>query len=171
MVFMTFIVAFLKGHGTGPGGITAFWVVLGAASITGAFAWARPIVGLRGRRGPTMVLAVLGAGALLPLVFRSREAAMGSALLFGGPTLSVPRSTARRPSPPYCRLVRGAWTEQLLARHWSEADHATPGDEAAASRHEGASVPSLARLRFRSACGIRLTSWSRVTARSDSRQA
>ena len=31
IAFMTFIVAFLKGHGTGPSGITAFWVVLGTA--------------------------------------------------------------------------------------------------------------------------------------------
>ncbi len=50
MVFMTFIVAFLKGHGTGPGGTTASRVVLGAASITGAFAWARPIVRLHNPR-------------------------------------------------------------------------------------------------------------------------
>ncbi|EQD26751.1 major facilitator superfamily MFS_1, partial [mine drainage metagenome] len=71
IAYMTFIVAFLKGHGTGPGGITAFWVVLGAASITGAFAWARPIARLRAGRGLAMVLAVLGAGALLPLVSRS----------------------------------------------------------------------------------------------------
>ncbi len=65
----------------------------------------------RGRRGPTMVLALLGTGAPPPLMFRSRQVAVGSALLFGGTTLSVPRSTARRPSPPYCGLLPGGWTE------------------------------------------------------------
>ncbi|MHB8290107.1 MAG: YbfB/YjiJ family MFS transporter [Acidimicrobiales bacterium] len=89
IAYMTFIVAYLKSNGTGPGGITAFWVVLGAASIAGAFIWARPIARLRGGRGPAVVLAVLGAGALLPLVSRSPEAAMVSALLFGGSFLSV----------------------------------------------------------------------------------
>ena len=103
IAYMTFIVAFLKGHGTGPSGITAFWVVLGAASIAGAFAWARPIARLRGGSGPAMVLAVLGTGALLPLVSGSPEAAIGSALLFGGSFLSVVTAVtavARR-SPPH----------------------------------------------------------------------
>ncbi|MHB1782986.1 MAG: YbfB/YjiJ family MFS transporter [Acidimicrobiales bacterium] len=104
IAYMTFIVAFLKGRGTGSGGITAFWVVLGAASIAGAFIWARPIARLRGGRGPAVVLAVLGAGALLPLVSRSPEAAMGSALLFGGSFLSVVTAVtavARRSLEPH----------------------------------------------------------------------
>ena len=89
IAYMTFIVAFLKGRGAGAGEISAFWVVLGAATIAGAFSWARPLARLRGGRGPATVLAVLSAGALLPLVSRSPEAAMGSALLFGGSFLSV----------------------------------------------------------------------------------
>ena len=104
IAFMTFIVAFLKGHGTGPSGITAFWVVLGTASIAGAFAWARPIAMLRGGRGCAMALAVLGAGALLPLVSRSPLAAMGSALLVGGSFLSVVTAVtavARRSLQPH----------------------------------------------------------------------
>jgi predicted MFS family arabinose efflux permease len=104
IAYMTFIVAFLKGRGTGSGGITAFWVVLGAASIAGAFVWARPIARLRAGRGPAVVLAVLGAGALLPLVSRSPEAAMGSALLFGGSFLSVVTAVtavARRSLQPH----------------------------------------------------------------------
>ena len=104
IAYMTFIVAFLKGRGTGPGGITAFWVVLGVASIAGAFIWARPIARLRGGRGPAVVLAVLGAGALLPLVSRSPGAALGSALLFGGSFLSVVTAVtavARRSLEPH----------------------------------------------------------------------
>ncbi len=104
IAYMTFIVAFLKGHGMGPSGITAFWVVLGAASIAGAFAWARPIARLRGGSGTATVLAVLGAGALLPLVSGSPEAAMGSALLFGGSFLSVVTAVtavARRSLQPH----------------------------------------------------------------------
>ncbi|MHB1519459.1 MAG: YbfB/YjiJ family MFS transporter [Acidimicrobiales bacterium] len=104
IAYMTFIVAFLQGRGTGPGGITAFWVVLGVASIAGAFIWARPIARLRGGRGPAVVLAVLGAGALLPLVSRSPGAALGSALLFGGSFLSVVTAVtavARRSLQPH----------------------------------------------------------------------
>ncbi|MCL4446399.1 MAG: YbfB/YjiJ family MFS transporter [Actinobacteria bacterium] len=104
IAYMTFIVAFLKGRGAGPGGITAFWVVLGLASIGGAFIWARPIARLRGGRGPAVVLAVVGAGALLPLVSGSSEAALGSALLFGGSFLSVVSAVtavARRSLEPH----------------------------------------------------------------------
>lgn len=101
IAYLTFIVAFLKDRGTGPGGIITFWVVLGAASIAGAFIWARPIARLRGGRGLAVVLAVLGIGALLPLVSRSPEAALGSALLFGGSFLSVVTAVARRALPPH----------------------------------------------------------------------
>ena len=104
IAYMTFIVAFLKGHGTGPSGVTAFWVVLGAASIAGAFAWARPVARLHGGWGSATVLSVLGAGALLPLVSRSPVAAIGSALLFGGSFLSVVTAVtavARRSLQPH----------------------------------------------------------------------
>ena len=104
IAYMTFIVAFLKEHGTGPSGITAFWVVLGTASIAGAFTWARLIARLRAGSGPAVVLAVLGAGALLPLVSGSPEAAIGSALLFGGSFLSVVTAVtavARRSLQPH----------------------------------------------------------------------
>ena len=86
---MTCIVAFLKGRGAGPGEITAFWVVLGAASIAGAFLWVRPVVSLRGGRAPGVVLTVVSVGAFLPLVSRSPEAAAASAVLFVGSFLAV----------------------------------------------------------------------------------
>lgn len=89
IAYMTFIIAFLKSYGGGPGEITVFWVVLGTASIAGAFAWAIPISKLHGKYSLSIVLTVLSIGALLPLVSQSPEAIIGSALLFGGSFLSV----------------------------------------------------------------------------------
>ncbi len=89
IAYMTFVVAFLKEHGTSTGQITAFWVLLGGAALAGSLAWARPIARLRGGFGLAAVLAVLSIGALLPLVSHSSGAALGSALLFGGSFLSV----------------------------------------------------------------------------------
>ena len=109
IAYMTFIVAFLKGRGMGPSGITVFWVLLGAASIAGAFAWARPIARLRAGRGPALVLGVLGAGALLPLVSKSPAAAMGSAVLFGGSFLSV------------VTAVTAVARRSLQRHHWTPA--------------------------------------------------
>jgi len=104
IAYMTFIVAFIKGHGIKSGEITAFWVVLGCASMAGAVIWARPIARMRGGRGPAVVLAAVSAGALLPLVSHSTGAAIGSAVLFGGSFLSVVTSVTlvvRRSVEPY----------------------------------------------------------------------
>ena len=104
IAYMTFIVAFLKGNGMGPGGITTFWVVLGVASILGSLAWARLIARLPGGWGLSVVIVVVSIGALLPLLSHSPEAAMGSALLFGGSFLSVVTAVtavARRSLDPH----------------------------------------------------------------------
>lgn len=104
IAYMTFVVAFLKENGLSSGDVTVFWTVLGVASIVGAFVWARPIAKLRGGRGLAMVLAVLSVGALLPLVSRTQEAALGSALFFGGSFLSVvtaATSVARQSLQPH----------------------------------------------------------------------
>lgn len=112
IAYMTFIVAFLRGGGAGTGEITAFWAVLGAASMLGAFGWVRPIARLRGGLGTGAVLAVVAAGAMLPLVSRSAPAAMASAVLFGGSFLAVVTSVtavARRSLRPH------HWTPAIAA--------------------------------------------------------
>jgi predicted MFS family arabinose efflux permease len=112
IAYMTFIVAFLRDGGAGTAEITAFWAVLGVASILGAFCWVRPIARLRGGRGAGVVLAVVAAGAVLPLVSRSAPVAMASAVLFGGSFLAVVTSVtavARRSLRPH------HWTPAIAA--------------------------------------------------------
>jgi predicted MFS family arabinose efflux permease len=106
---MTFIVAFLAGHGARPGEISSFWVVLGVAAVAGGFAWPPLIARLRGGRGLAVVLAVVATGALLPLVSGSAAAALTSAALFGASFLAVVTATtavARR---------------SLVQHHWAPA--------------------------------------------------
>jgi predicted MFS family arabinose efflux permease len=109
IAYMTFIVAFLKSHGLGSGEITVFWVVLGASSTVGAVFWGRPIARLRGGRGPSLVLAAVSVGALLPLISTSLVAALGSAVFFGGSFLSVVTS------------VTAVTRRSLEAHHWTAA--------------------------------------------------
>jgi predicted MFS family arabinose efflux permease len=109
IAYMTFIVAFLAGHGARPGEIRSFWVVLGAAAIAGGFAWPPLIARLRGGRAVATVLAVVATGALLPLASGSAVAALTSAALFGASFLAVVTATtavARR---------------SLVQRHWTSA--------------------------------------------------
>ncbi len=109
IAYMTFIVAFLRDGGARAGEITAFWAVLGTASILGAFCWVRPIARSRGGRGASVVLAVVAAGAVLPLVSRSVPAAMASAILFGGSFLSV------------VTAVTAVTRRSLRPHHWTPA--------------------------------------------------
>ncbi len=104
IAYMTFIVAFLHDGGAGTGEITAFWAVLGTASMLGAFLWVRPIARLRAGLGTGAVLAVVAAGAILPLLSRSAPAAVASAVVFGGSFLAVVTSVtavARRSLQPH----------------------------------------------------------------------
>jgi predicted MFS family arabinose efflux permease len=110
IAYMTFIIAFLAGHGARPGEISAFWVVLGAAAIAGGFAWPPLIARLRGGRGLAIVLGVVATGAALPLVSGSAAAALVSAALFGASFLAVVIATtavARR------SLAQHHWTPAI----------------------------------------------------------
>ncbi len=109
IAYMTFIVAFLKDGGAGQGEVASFWVVLGAASLGGALLWVRPLVRLHGGRAPGAVLAVLSVGALLPLISQSPEAAIASAVLFGGSFLAV------------VTAVTIVAQRSLLPHHWTPA--------------------------------------------------
>jgi len=109
IAYMTFIVSFLKSGGTGDGQVSLFWMVLGAAAVAAAFGWG-PLLGrLRGGRGPAVVMAVVTAGALLPLLSRSTPVAMASAMLFGASFLSVVTAATA--------LAR----RSLPLRHWTAA--------------------------------------------------
>ena len=110
IAYMTFIIAFLVSRGARPGEVSVFWVLLGAAVIAGGFAWPPLIARLRGGRGMATVLAVVAAGAVLPLLSGSPAAALASAVLFGASFLAVVVATtavARR------SLARHHWTPAI----------------------------------------------------------
>ncbi len=112
IAYMTFIVAYLKGRGASPGFITAFWVILGAAGIVSAFAWAPAIARLRAGRAPSVIMAVVSGGTLVPLLSRSPLAAIGSAVLFGASFLALVAAViavAQRSLPPH------HWTSGITA--------------------------------------------------------
>lgn len=102
--YITFIVAFLKAQGATVAEISAFWTVLGLAAVASAFAWGRVIGRLRGGRGVALSTAIVGAGAVLPLLADSLPLAFASAVVFGGAFLAVPSAAtafARQAHPPH----------------------------------------------------------------------
>lgn len=111
IAYITFIVAFLRAGGAGAGQITVFWVVLGLAAVGAGFGWGPILCRLHGGRGPAAVLAVVTAGALLPLASDSAPVAYGSALLFGASFLAVVTAVtavAHRALPPH------QWTPAIV---------------------------------------------------------
>ncbi len=93
--YMTFLVAFLQQAGRGAGAIAATWVLLGLAATTTGLVWERPLAALSAGRGLALVLAVLAAGAALPLVSRNVSVIALSGVLFGGSFLGVISSITR----------------------------------------------------------------------------
>ncbi|HLI10508.1 MAG TPA: YbfB/YjiJ family MFS transporter [Alphaproteobacteria bacterium] len=110
--YMTFIIAFLRGEGFRGGAIAAFWSILGAAGIAGAFLWGPMLARLRGGWGMAAMLAVVTAGSALPLLPAGPGTVYASALLFGGTFLAEVAAVvafARKATPV------AAWTPVIGA--------------------------------------------------------
>lgn len=89
IAYMTFVVAYLADGGAGTVEIAVFWAVLGVAAMAGGFVWAPLLHRLRGGRAPALLIAVVAAGALLPLLSRAVPVSFASAALFGISFLAV----------------------------------------------------------------------------------
>jgi len=112
IAYMTFAVALLAQRGAGTLETSLFWAVLGISATVSAFLWGTPIERLRGGQALGVVLAVVAAGALLPLLSGSAAVAFASAVLFGGSFLAVPTTVtaiARRSLPAH------AWSAGIAA--------------------------------------------------------
>jgi len=91
--YMTFVIALLREQGAGPGYITMFYALLGAACVASSRLWSGLLDRSHGG-GPQAILnALLGVATILPVSSASWPVAMASGLLFGGVFLSVVAST------------------------------------------------------------------------------
>ena len=90
IAYMTFIVAFLREENFDPTIISAFWVMLGTASVAAGFFWGRVFSSMRGGRPMALVLAMNVCGAAAPLVTRTTIGVLVSAALFGASLMAVP---------------------------------------------------------------------------------
>ncbi len=81
--YMTFIVAYVANQGYGVVAVSAFWSLLGLASVVCPWVWARPIDRLRGGRALALLLVVLLVANALPLVSAHPAVTLASATLFG----------------------------------------------------------------------------------------
>ncbi len=89
IIYMTFVIAFLHSQQIGRGEIMAFWSVLGASTMACPFVWGGWLSRITGGRAVALRLAVVAAGAAIPIFSTSPAALLISAILFGGAFLSI----------------------------------------------------------------------------------
>jgi len=90
--YMTFVIAWMRVNGAGTGTVIAVWFVLGLATLLAPLAWRKPAERWPGGRPLAAVMAVLTAGAALPLASARPAAMLLSAALFGLAMFSAPSS-------------------------------------------------------------------------------
>ena len=90
--YMTFVIAWMRDHGASTGAVIAMWVTFGVASLLGPWLWRIPLTRWAPGRMLAAAMAVLGAGALLPLLNAGMLSMLVSAVLFGASMWNIPGS-------------------------------------------------------------------------------
>ncbi len=90
LVYMTFLVAWMRDAGAGPALVATSWSVMGAAVALSPLLW-RPVLGAaRGGGATALTMAATGAGSALPVLAATEAGFIGSAALFGVSFFMVP---------------------------------------------------------------------------------
>lgn len=90
IAYMTFIIAWVRGHGGSASDIALIWAILGLCTMAAPLAWRRPLATWTGGKPLAGPLAAVAAGGLLPLLGASSVIMMVSAALFGLGLFSTP---------------------------------------------------------------------------------
>ena len=90
--YMTFVIAWMRLNGASTATVIAVWFVLGLATLLAPLVWRKPAEHWPGGRPLAAVMAVLTAGAALPLASAQPAAMLLSAALFGLAMFSAPSS-------------------------------------------------------------------------------
>lgn len=92
VVYITFLIAWMRGWGAGPGLVTLTWVVMGVAVMASPFVWRGVLARAEGGRAMVLTMLTTGIGAAVPLAFPSTASVILSATLFGLSFFMVPTS-------------------------------------------------------------------------------
>jgi MFS family permease len=92
IAYMTFIIAWMRDHGSGPGAVAATWGALGMATVLAWRVWRHALATWSGGRATAASIFTLTVGAVIPLLSTALPAMIVSAVLFGGALFIVPAS-------------------------------------------------------------------------------
>ena len=107
--YMTFLIALLRAAGMSAAVVTAFYVLLGLATIVSARLWSGLLNRMSGGQALAVFNAVLAFATLMPAVFTQPTVAFVSGALFGATFLSAVASTTAfvRHNLPATQWTRG----------------------------------------------------------------
>lgn len=110
--YMTFIIALLRNGGMSAGVVTAFYVLLGLATVVSARLWSGLLDRMRGGGALAVFNLLLAIATILPVLIRHPAAAFISGALFGATFLSAVASTTA-----FVRhnFARADWTRGISA--------------------------------------------------------
>ena len=103
IVYMTFMIAYLREGGADAWRESAFWLVIGVAGVAAPWLWSGALARLKGGLAVAAASLVTLLGAIMPLLARSFEAELASGLVFGVAQFVVTAATTvfvRRNLPP-----------------------------------------------------------------------
>ncbi|MHB1287015.1 MAG: YbfB/YjiJ family MFS transporter [Leptospirales bacterium] len=90
IIYMTFIVAWVRNSGRSVGDVSFFWTLLGVAVILSPPIWKRVLTGWNGGKPMGAAMGITALGSLLPLLSTSFFSMIISAIFFGIAFLNVP---------------------------------------------------------------------------------
>lgn len=90
IVYMTFIVDWMRSRGAGAADVSLVWGVLGVAIIVSPLLWRAPLRSWPGGWPLAASIALTGLGAAVPLLSTGLPAMLASAAIFGGAFFIVP---------------------------------------------------------------------------------
>lgn len=90
IVYVTFLVAWMRGEGASTALVAGTWALMGIAVMASPLIWSRVLAGAEGGRAIFLTLLATGVGCGLPLVWPGVWGVLASAALFGAAFFMVP---------------------------------------------------------------------------------
>lgn len=83
IVYLTFLVAWMRVQGASPALISVTWVIVGGGTIVSGFLWKGVIGRARGGGAVVATLICIAAGTVIPVIWPTPAGLIGSAIVFG----------------------------------------------------------------------------------------
>ncbi len=93
IVYITFLIAWMRGEGAGTDLVAATWGVMGVMVMASPFIWSKVLARAMGGGAIALTSLAVGAGIMLPLIVPGPFGMLASAVLFGASFFMVPTST------------------------------------------------------------------------------